>query len=164
MQLHNLKAKTKRKTSNQIGRGGKRGKTSGRGTKGQKARAGHKIRPELRDYIKKLPKLRGHGKNTNFSIQTKPVIINLGDLGSVYKAGDTVSPTTLIQKGLLSTAKGRNPSVKILSNGEISIKLSFKNCTVSEGAKTLIEKAGGTVEAMKSTVVPKVTKVKPVKK
>jgi len=65
---------------------------------------------------------------------------------------------------LLSTAKGRNPSVKILSNGEISIKLSFKNCTVSEGAKTLIEKAGGTVEAMKSTVVPKVTKVKPVKK
>lgn len=158
MQLHNLKAKTKRKTSNQIGRGGKRGKTSGRGTKGQKARAGHKIRPELRDYIKKLPKLRGHGKNTNLSIQTKPVIINLGALESVYKSGENVTQTTLIQKGLLSTSKGRNPSVKILSNGEISIKLNFKNCTVSEGAKALIEKAGGTFSVMKSTVVPKVSK------
>ncbi|MEI8062109.1 MAG: uL15 family ribosomal protein [bacterium] len=155
MQMHNLKAKTKRKTSNQIGRGGKRGKTSGRGTKGQKARAGHKIRPELRDYIKKLPKLRGHGKNTNFSIQTKPVIINLGDLESVYKAGETVTPTTLIKKGLLSTAKGRNPSVKVLLNGTISIKLNIKNCTVSEGVKALIEKVGGTVTAMKSTVVAK---------
>ncbi len=146
MQIHNLKPKTKRKKSTQIGRGGKRGKTSGRGTKGQKARAGHKIRPELRDYIKKLPKLRGHGKNTNFSIQTKPVIINLGDLETVFKAGETVTPTTLIKKGLLSTAKGRNPDVKILLNGEISIKLTIKNCTVSEGAKALIEKAGGTVK------------------
>lgn len=146
MQMHNIKAKTKRKTSAQIGRGGKRGKTSGRGTKGQKARAGHKIRPELRDYIKKLPKLRGHGKNTNFSIQTKPVIINLGDLNSAFKAGETVTPTTLISKNLLSTLKGRNPRVKILSNGEISIKLMFKNCEVSAGAKALIEKAGGTVK------------------
>lgn len=158
MQLHNLKAKTQRKTSNQIGRGGKRGKTSGRGTKGQKARSGHKIRPELRDYIKKLPKLRGHGKNTNFSIQTKPVIINLGDLESVYKAGEAVTPTTLISKGLLSTSKGRNPSVKILSNGEISIKLNVKNCAVSEGAKALIEKAGGTVVGIKSRVVVKAKK------
>jgi large subunit ribosomal protein L15 len=146
MQIHNVKAKTKRKKSNQIGRGGKRGKTSGRGTKGQKARAGHKIRPELRDYIKKLPKLRGHGKNTNFSIQTKPVIINLGDLNAAFKAGETVTPTTLINKKLLSTAKGRNPSVKILSNGEITIKLTIKNCSVSASAKEMIEKAGGSVK------------------
>jgi large subunit ribosomal protein L15 len=146
MQIHNVKARTKRKKSTQIGRGGKRGKTSGRGTKGQKARAGHKIRPELRDYIKKLPKLRGHGKNTNFSIQTKPVIINLGDLSTAFKAGETVTPTTLINKKLLSTAKGRNPSVKILSNGEITIKLTIKNCSVSASAKAMIEKAGGTVK------------------
>ncbi len=122
MQMHNLKPKTKRKKMAQIGRGGKRGKTSGRGTKGQKARAGHKIRPELRDYIKKLPKLRGHGKNTNFSIQTKPVVVSLGDLEIAFKAGEIVTPTTLIKKGVIDTAKGRNPEVKILSNGEISIK------------------------------------------
>jgi len=44
-----------------VGRGGKRGKTAGRGTKGQNARAGRKKRPELRDIIKKLPKRRGYG-------------------------------------------------------------------------------------------------------
>jgi large subunit ribosomal protein L15 len=146
MQMHNLKPKTKRKKMSQIGRGGKRGKTSGRGTKGQKARSGHKIRPELRDYIKKLPKLRGHGKNTNFSIQAKPVVVSVGDLEIAYKAGEIVTPTTLVQKGVIETAKGRNPEVKILSNGEISIKLTVSGCAVSESAKALIEKAGGTVK------------------
>jgi large subunit ribosomal protein L15 len=56
-----------------VARGGKRGKTAGRGTKGQKARAGHKIRPEIRDVIKRIPKMRGRGKNSNLSIQEKPV-------------------------------------------------------------------------------------------
>ena len=46
-----------------VGRGGKRGKTSGRGTKGQNARAGRKKRPEMRDFIKRIPKLRGRGKS-----------------------------------------------------------------------------------------------------
>lgn len=64
MQFHTLKAKTKRKTSRQVGRGGTRGKTAGRGTKGQNARAGRKKRPELRDTIKRIPKLRGRGKSS----------------------------------------------------------------------------------------------------
>ena len=67
MQIHNVKRTTKLKTQTQVGRGGKRGKTSGRGTKGQKARSGHKIRPAFRDIIKKIPKLRGRGKNKNVS-------------------------------------------------------------------------------------------------
>lgn len=63
MQFHNLQSKTKRKKSRQVGRGQSsgRGKTSGRGTKGQNARAGNKKRPEIRDVIKRLPKLRGRG-------------------------------------------------------------------------------------------------------
>jgi ribosomal protein L15 len=61
MQFHTLKRKTENKKSKQVGRGGTRGKTSGRGTKGQNARAGHKKRPELRDIIKRVPKLRGRG-------------------------------------------------------------------------------------------------------
>jgi large subunit ribosomal protein L15 len=69
MQFHNLKPKTKRKTSAQVGRGGKRGKTSGKGTKGQNARAGRKKRPELRDFIKRIPKLRGRGVNSLKSFQ-----------------------------------------------------------------------------------------------
>lgn len=62
MQFHSLKRKTPNKKSKQVGRGGTRGKTSGRGTKGQNARAGRKKRPELRDFIKRVPKLRGRGK------------------------------------------------------------------------------------------------------
>lgn len=64
MQFHTLKRKTPNKKSRSVGRGGKRGKTSGRGTKGQNARAGRKKRPELRDFIKRIPKLRGRGKSS----------------------------------------------------------------------------------------------------
>lgn len=71
MQFHSLKRKTPNTRSKQVGRGGTRGKTSGRGTKGQNARAGRKKRPELRDFIKRVPKLRGRGKNSNKSIQKK---------------------------------------------------------------------------------------------
>ena len=60
MQIHNLKRKHKNKRDRLVGRGGKHAKTSGRGGKGQTARAGNKRRPELRDIIKKLPKNRGY--------------------------------------------------------------------------------------------------------
>ncbi len=60
MQIHNLKRKYKNKKDRIVGRGGKHAKTSGRGGKGQTARAGNKRRPELRDIIKKLPKMRGY--------------------------------------------------------------------------------------------------------
>ncbi|OHA92238.1 MAG: hypothetical protein A3J09_02040 [Candidatus Zambryskibacteria bacterium RIFCSPLOWO2_02_FULL_51_21] len=71
MQFHTLKRKTPNKTSRQVGRGGTRGKTAGRGTKGQNARAGHKNRPELRDVIKRVPKLRGRGKSSLKSFQPR---------------------------------------------------------------------------------------------
>ena len=60
MQIHNLKREHKNKKDRLVGRGGKHAKTSGRGGKGQTARAGNKRRPELRDIIKKLPKNRGY--------------------------------------------------------------------------------------------------------
>jgi ribosomal protein L15 len=60
MQTHNLKRQHKNKRDRLVGRGGKHAKTSGRGGKGQTARAGNKRRPELRDIIKKLPKNRGY--------------------------------------------------------------------------------------------------------
>ncbi len=155
MQIHNLKRKTKNKKSQLVARGGKRGKTAGRGTKGQKARAGHKIRPEIRDMIKRLPKLRGRGVNSNKSIQTKPVIVHVSDL-SVFKAGETVSPFTLIEKGIISLAAGRHPKVKILGfAGGVSGKgdkvsvaaVTVSGCTVSASVKAAIEKAGGKIEA-----------------
>lgn len=146
MQNHNLKRKTENKKKILVGRGGKRGKTSGRGTKGQKARAGHKIRPEIRDMIKRLPKLRGRGVNSNKSIQKDATPINLSNLDS-FKANEIVSPKTIVDKGILATVHGRYPRVKLLSLGEVSVALTVRGCEVSTGAKAKIEKAGGKIEA-----------------
>jgi len=80
MQLHQLKRNTPNKKAKRVGRGGKRGKTSGRGMKGQKARAGTSGRPEMRDIIKKIPKLRGHGKNRARTVNAErilPSVVNL---------------------------------------------------------------------------------------
>ena len=144
MQIHSLKRKTENKKKVQVGRGGKRGKTAGRGTKGQKARAGHKIRPEIRDMIKRLPKLRGRGVNSNKTIQVKPVPVNLTHLDA-YKAGEMVTPVTLVAKKVIETIQGRYPCVKILSLGEVTVALTIRDCEVSAGAKAKIEKAGGKV-------------------
>ena len=59
MQLHEIQPLHENRKEKRVGRGGKRGTTSGRGTKGQRARAGHRIRPAERDLIQRLPKLRG---------------------------------------------------------------------------------------------------------
>src|SRR3990167_488832 len=103
MQIHEVKSKTQFKTKKVVGRGGKRGKTSGRGTKGQKARAGHRIRPAIRDVIKKIPKRRGEGVSRNrFSTPALNfAIINVSELSTVFASGDKVNPKTLLAKGLL---------------------------------------------------------------
>ena len=72
MQIHNLKRQHKNKKDRIVGRGGKHAKTSGRGGKGQTARAGNKRRPELRDIIKKLPKNRGY----QFKSIRQPVLLS----------------------------------------------------------------------------------------
>jgi len=147
MQTHQLKRNTPRKRSVQVGRGGTRGKTSGRGTKGQKARSGHKIRPEIRDLIKRLPKLRGRGKNSNLSIQEKPVAVNLAVLESSFQSGDAVTPKILADKNIIRVKSSRYPAVKILSGGDITKKLVISGCTVSKAARERIEKAGGEIRS-----------------
>src|SRR6185436_7415628 len=114
MQLNTLIPRTKRMPTMIVGRGGKRGKTSGRGGKGQTARAGHKKRPELRDFIKRIPKLRGRGVNINKSPNTKPTVVNLSDIEAVFETGTIISPATLIERKTISTLDGRIPRVKIL--------------------------------------------------
>ena len=146
MQIHNLKRTHPNKRSVSIGRGGRRGKTSGRGGKGQTARAGHKIRPEIRDLIKKLPKLRGRGKNINRSFEKRPVVFNISVLEKNFADGETVSPATLVEKNLLQLTEGQLPKVKILGSGDLTKKLSFENCLFSRSAKVAVEKAGGSVK------------------
>jgi large subunit ribosomal protein L15 len=147
MQTHQIKRAHALKKKKQVARGGKRGKTAGRGGKGQTARAGHRVRPALRDMIKKLPKLRGHGKNRAKSTfyRGPSAVVNVGVL-SVFGVGDVVSPKTLVEKKLIAHTLGKLPEVKILGTGEIAIKLTIEGCSVSATAKEKIEKAGGEVK------------------
>jgi len=147
MQIHQLKRRTPNTKAQKVGRGGKRGKTSGKGHKGQKARAGRKLRPELRDIIKKIPKLRGHGKNRGRTVnagKTLPVVINVSTLEASL-VGTEVTPKVLLEQRIIRVGKKRNPAVKILGNGELSKKISVSGCQYSTSAKEKIEKAGGKI-------------------
>lgn len=149
MQLHELKPATPKKSAKRIGRGGKRGKMSGRGHKGQTARAGNSTRPEMRDIIKKLPKLRGHGVNRSEAVNAERVLavpVNVSVLEAAFAAGDVVSPKTLVIAGVISTKRKKAPMVKILGTGDLTKKLTIEGCTVSKSAQEKIEKAGGSVK------------------
>ncbi len=130
-----------------VGRGqsSTRGKQSGRGGKGQTARAGHKVRPAWRDIIKKLPKRRGFGKNrgrTVVSTRPEPIALSLTRLQGLFDAGAEVSMQALAEKGIASTRKHR--PFKVVG-GELTKKLSIKGIPVSQSARAAIEKAGGSI-------------------
>ncbi len=148
MQLHELQPKTRRTTARRIGRGGKRGKTSGKGGKGQTARAGGRPRPELRDMIKRLPKRRGFGKNRARTVNNERMrahVVNVTDLDRVFKDGDVVNPATVIASGLIAVREGRDVIVKVLGTGELSKKLTVSGCLVSKTAREKIEGKGGSI-------------------
>jgi large subunit ribosomal protein L15 len=141
VQLHQLSSQNQ-KRAKRVGRGGKRGTYSGKGVKGQKARAGRKLRPEWRDALKRIPKRRGYKFK---SIKSRPAVLNLTGLNRFFKDGEIVNPTTLLQKGLIAKIKGRTPEVKILGKGELTKKLDFKKIKVSASVKEKIKKAGGSM-------------------
>lgn len=145
MQINTLQARSPRVTSARVGRGGSRGKTSGRGTKGQNARSGHKKRPEVRDMIKKLPKRRGFGKNRSRTVRPQTIFtpVNLSALEKNFAVGEIVSPITLIKKGLVGSSGGFILPVKILGTGTLTKKLVITDCIASAAARSAIEKAGG---------------------
>ncbi len=143
MQIHEIKPKNK-KDKKRIGRGGKRGTYCGRGVKGQRSRAGTgKKEPEIRRIIKKYPKLRGY----KFSPLSKVFVVNLSVLNKFFEKEEEVNPIALAKKGVIS--KSTKIPVKILGKGEIEKPLIIKKCTLSQSAKSKIEKAGGRVEDKK---------------
>ncbi len=149
MQLNNLKRKTPNRKRKDVGRGGKRGKTSGRGHKGQGQHGGHGLRPQMRDIIKKFPKLRGHGKNRARTVNEERILavpVNLVKLETAFENGATVTPKTLVVAGVITTVRKKAPTVKILGTGEITKKINVEGCQVSASAKAKIENAGGTVK------------------
>lgn len=148
MQIHNLKPTYKRKDKKKVGRGGKRGTTSGRGTKGQTSRSGSKkIRPAIYDLINKLPILRGWKMK---SIKEKPSIVNLNQLDKHFSIDATINPKSLYEVGLIDKKGGRLPKVKILGKGELNKKLNFEAVSVSEHVKEKILKSGSLINYKKN--------------
>ena len=143
MQFHDIRpAKQIHKKAKRVGRGGKRGTYSGRGIKGQKARAGRRIRPQLRDVLAKIPKRRG------YKVKRPPLnlaVLNLGAIEKIFTKGETVSPKTLHLRGLVRRISGKVPQVKILGGGRLSKPLIFENCLFSGEALKAVKEAGGVV-------------------
>lgn len=142
MQLHELKLIHKLRKRKRVGRGGKRGTYSGRGIKGQKSRAGRRLKPVIRDLIKRYPKLRGYKFKGE---KLKPVIVNIEVLEKRFKPSEIISPKLLLERKIIRRIKGKIPKVKILGEGKLTKALIVENCQVSKSAKEKIEKAGGHV-------------------
>lgn len=138
------------------GHGSGRGKTAGRGTKGQKARTGGTIHRAFNGgqtrLSKRLPFLRGLG-NSNIAFRTDYTIINLGEL-SKLDGVTQVTPEALVEQGLLTSTEGRG-LLKVLGEGEIDRALNIRAHKFSASARTKIEAAGGTVEIIPVKVYEK---------
>lgn len=151
MQLHQItRPSTLKRPYRRVGRGqsSTRGKQSGRGGKGQTARAGHKIRPAMRDIIKKLPKRRGFGKNRGRTVNPRrlnAIPVSLALIAERFQDGAEINPGALREKGLIRR-RGPIRPIKIVGSGAIGKKLSIKGIFASESARTAIEKAGGSLQ------------------
>jgi large subunit ribosomal protein L15 len=167
LNLSSLKPVQARKDRKRIGRGlgSGKGRYSGRGIKGQKARSGsHKMRAGFEGgqmpLSMRLPKQRGSTSKDAMPIgpfMTKTVPVNLRDLEARFEAGDDVTLETLIEKGLIKNSK---TDVKILGTGELTKKLAVSAHGFSKTAREKIEAAGGSVEWLRGEPVEKKPKKK----
>ncbi|MBQ5738950.1 MAG: 50S ribosomal protein L15 [Oscillospiraceae bacterium] len=146
MKLHELSpAEGSVREAKRIGRGhgSGQGKTAGKGHKGQKARAGHGMRPSFEGgqmpLVRRIPK---RGFNNIFASET--VAINVGDLNA-FEAGAVVDAEALVKAGVIKKACD---GVKILGNGNLDKALTVKVNAYSESAKQKIENAGGKAEVI----------------
>jgi large subunit ribosomal protein L15 len=140
MNLSNLKyAQGSRKDRKKVGRGGSRGKQSGRGNKGAKSRSGHSTRPWFEGgqmpIQRRLPK-RGFTNIHRIEYQ----VVNLSALDKITV--EEITPATLLELGII---KKKSQPVKILGNGELKKKVSVTANAFSQTAKEKIEAAGGRI-------------------
>ena len=147
MNLHELSpAAGSKKEARRIGRGHGSGwgKTAGKGHKGQKARAGHGMRPGFEGgqmpLQRRIPK---RGFNNIFA--KKIEIVNLATLEKKFENGATVDIQALVDAGIV---KNSFDGVKILSNGTLTKSLTVKATAFSESAKAKIEAVGGKAEVV----------------
>lgn len=124
--------------------GSGKGKTCGKGHKGQMARKGHKRKPGFEGgqmrLVRRIPK-RGFKNPT----RTCLLAVNVGDLDR-FAEGAVVTARELREAGL---ANGGADGVKVLAMGDLTKKLTVKASAFSGSAKAKIEAAGGTCEVVK---------------
>ena len=144
MQIHDLTPSPgSRKKRKRIGRGpgSGMGKTSTKGHKGLKARAGGSVRPGFEGG--QMPLYRRLPKRGFFNIfKTYYAVLNVRDL-DVFEDGSTVEIESLKKAGMV---KGRFDGIKILGQGEVKKKFILKNVLVSKTAREKIESVGGSIE------------------
>lgn len=143
--MNNLpKLTTKRSRRLGQGHGTGRAKTSGRGMKGQNARSSRALSFEggALPLIKRLPFRRGKGRN--YSLQTKPIVINLSAL-NLLPAKSVVDIEMLIKHNIVASADAKKFGVKILGDGDLKGVYTIK-LPISNSARAKVEKAGGSIE------------------
>jgi large subunit ribosomal protein L15 len=162
LSLSNLKPAQPRRARKRVGRGlgSGKGRYSGRGIKGQKARAGsHKMRAgfeggQMPIYMR-LGKQRGPYSKDAMPIgphRTSTIPVNLRDLDRVFDDGAEVTLEALVEKGLI---KNTRTDVKILGQGNLKKKLTVTAHSFSASAREKIEQAGGAATALREPVVKK---------
>jgi large subunit ribosomal protein L15 len=145
MKLGELKPATNKDEGIRVGRGmgSGRGKTSTRGQKGQKSRSGGGVRPGFEGgqnpIYRRLPK-RGFNNISRVEYD----VVNVRDLNK-FENETVVTPTLLVEKGLIPSSYN---NVKILGDGELTVKLTVKANKFSKSAEEAIKNAGGTVEVL----------------
>jgi len=138
-----LRAPKGQRKNKRLGRGvgSGHGKTAGKGTKGQKARAGGGVRLGFEGGQMPLFRRIARRGFSNYPFKVVYQVVNVGDLNR-FADGDTVSPETLSARGL---AKKRGTPVKILGGGELARRVRVEGAKVSASAAEKIAKAGGSV-------------------
>jgi large subunit ribosomal protein L15 len=142
LKLHHLRpAPGSKKSRTRVGRGeGSKGKTAGRGTKGTKAR--YQVKAGLEggnlNFVMRTPKLRGFTNPFRVEYQ----VVNLDRINELYPKGGDVTIADLVLKG----AVRKNEKVKVLGNGDISVKVTVAVDKVSKSAEQKIVAAGGSIK------------------
>ncbi|MCH4249322.1 MAG: 50S ribosomal protein L15 [Microbacteriaceae bacterium] len=142
LRVHHLRpAPGSHKARTRVGRGeGSKGKTSGRGTKGTKAR--YQVNPGFEGGQMKLsmrlPKLRGFKNPARIEYQ----VVNVGKLAELFPEGGHITVADLVAKGAVRA----DHRVKVLGDGDLAVKLDVRVDKVSAAAAKKIVAAGGSVE------------------
>ena len=162
LNLHTLKPAQARKERKRVGRGlgSGKGRYSGRGIKGQKARSGSHAMPAgfeggQMPIDMRMPKLRGNTSADAMPIgpfRTYSQPVNLRDLERLFEDGDTVNLEAMVEKGLLKNTKA---DVKVLGTGELTKKLAVTAHGFSASAREKITAAGGSATALKEPADPR---------